>query len=183
MVLGGSEAYGQYVETKNNWTELLEDDLNKNLNCPRYKKVEVINLGMHGYDIDLIIFLTPSLYISNEEIQLRSDPSQNWQRAFDKTMSEVGEEKIFKKQKVLLQELKENYTAHIIFFRNDSFDKIEKYFITDIFKNKSKINILEAGLKNNTEAFFPDGWSFNKTGHKIVEKTAFNFLKSPICLK
>jgi hypothetical protein len=49
ITLGDSFTYGLYVDTKDNWTEVLEDSLN-NRTCPDINKFEVINLGVHGYD-------------------------------------------------------------------------------------------------------------------------------------
>ena len=196
MVLGGSEAYGQYVETKNNWTELLEDELNKSLSCALYKKVEVINLGMHGYDIaysieifllkgkkynpDLIVFLTPSLYIYNEEIQPRMDPTYNWQKAFDKTMSEIGEEKIFTRQKELLKEL-ERYKNKMIFIRDKNFNVRE---ITTIKEVNTKSNIYEEKLENTEEFYYPDEYTLNVQGHKIMAERVFDlFGYNKLCSK
>lgn len=50
ITLGDSFTFGQFVNTNENWTELLEDMLNKT-HCGNSKKFEVINLGMSGYDI------------------------------------------------------------------------------------------------------------------------------------
>lgn len=50
ITLGDSFTFGSYVDTKDNWTELLEDDLNKKVICPKIKKFEVINLGVGAYD-------------------------------------------------------------------------------------------------------------------------------------
>lgn len=50
VTLGDSFTYGVFVDTPDNWTEILEDDLNKNLVCPPYQKFEVINLGYLTYD-------------------------------------------------------------------------------------------------------------------------------------
>lgn len=50
VTLGDSFTYGVFVNTSDNWTELLEDTLNKNFVCPPYKKFEVINLGYLAYD-------------------------------------------------------------------------------------------------------------------------------------
>lgn len=50
--LGDSWAYGYGIPTKDNYSEVLEDELNKNLACKNIKKVEVINLGVQGYDIE-----------------------------------------------------------------------------------------------------------------------------------
>ncbi|OGG10800.1 hypothetical protein A3J20_02435 [Candidatus Gottesmanbacteria bacterium RIFCSPLOWO2_02_FULL_42_29] len=51
VTLGDSHTYGVYLKTQDNWSEKLEDILNRQLNCPQYKKFEVINLGVHGYDL------------------------------------------------------------------------------------------------------------------------------------
>ena len=48
VALGDSFTFGQYVNTKDNWTELLEVDLKKR--CPK-TAFEVINLGVYGYDL------------------------------------------------------------------------------------------------------------------------------------
>ncbi len=50
ITLGDSFTFGQYVDTKDNWPEKLEDMLNLNLKCKNIKKFEVINLGVYGYD-------------------------------------------------------------------------------------------------------------------------------------
>ena len=52
ITLGDSFTYGIYVDTKDNWTELLEDELNTRLVCKNISKFEVINLGVYGYDSD-----------------------------------------------------------------------------------------------------------------------------------
>jgi hypothetical protein len=50
VTLGDSFTYGLYVNTEDNWTEILENLLNKH-KCVSIKKFEVINLGNTGYDI------------------------------------------------------------------------------------------------------------------------------------
>lgn len=51
ITLGDSFTYGLYVDTEDNWAEVLEDVLNAELSCKNLLKFEVINLGVHGYDI------------------------------------------------------------------------------------------------------------------------------------
>lgn len=48
VTLGDSFTFGQFVNTKDNWTEQMEVDLNQ---ICIDRKYEVINLGVHGYDL------------------------------------------------------------------------------------------------------------------------------------
>ncbi|MCL4364054.1 SGNH/GDSL hydrolase family protein [Patescibacteria group bacterium] len=50
ITLGDSYTYGLYIDTKDNWTEKLEDMLNTELKCNNINKFEVINLAVYGYD-------------------------------------------------------------------------------------------------------------------------------------
>lgn len=50
ITLGDSFTYGHFVNTKDNWPERLEVQLNDSHICNQ-KKFEVINLGMPGFDI------------------------------------------------------------------------------------------------------------------------------------
>ena len=51
LVLGDSETFGIYVNTNDNYSERLEDKLNSQLVCNKFKNFEVINLGVPGYDL------------------------------------------------------------------------------------------------------------------------------------
>lgn len=55
ITLGDSFTFGQNVNTGSNWPEVLEDFLNKNYQCKKYDKFEVINLGVYGYDIEYAV--------------------------------------------------------------------------------------------------------------------------------
>lgn len=54
ITLGASFTQGVYVDTDKNWTEVLEDLLNKKNNCKEVNKFEVINLAYRGYDNDYV---------------------------------------------------------------------------------------------------------------------------------
>jgi len=56
VTIGDSWTFGLYVDTINNWPEKLEDKLNTSIHCKNIDNVEVINLGVHGYDL---------LYVNN----------------------------------------------------------------------------------------------------------------------
>ena len=51
ITLGDSFTFGHYINTEENWTEILEDILAKNPICKQIHKIEVINLGERGFDI------------------------------------------------------------------------------------------------------------------------------------
>lgn len=51
IALGDSFTEGALVDTKDNWTEQLEDMLNSSMHCKNISKFEVINLGVAGYDM------------------------------------------------------------------------------------------------------------------------------------
>mgnify|MGYP003968290653 CR=1 FL=1 len=54
IALGDSFTFGLFINTFQNWTELLEDELNNSTDlCPN-KTFEVINLGVSGYDLPYI---------------------------------------------------------------------------------------------------------------------------------
>lgn len=55
ITLGDSYTFGLYVNTAENWTEQLEDLLNTRMKCSQYDSYEVINLGVHGYDIEYAV--------------------------------------------------------------------------------------------------------------------------------
>lgn len=52
VALGDSFTFGVYVDTEDNYPERLEDMLNNDSLCNSRKKLEVINLGVGGYDIE-----------------------------------------------------------------------------------------------------------------------------------
>lgn len=59
ITLGDSFTFGQYLNTKQNWTELLENKVNHVLS-PRdqtcaINKIEVINLAMPGFDVEHLV--------------------------------------------------------------------------------------------------------------------------------
>lgn len=54
VAIGDSFTFGAHVNTSESYPSILEKLLNEKLRCPIYKKFEVINLGMHGYDVEYI---------------------------------------------------------------------------------------------------------------------------------
>ncbi len=54
VAIGDSFTFGQYVDTQENFAEILEDSLNQ-LQCNDITHFDVINLGMTGYDISYAV--------------------------------------------------------------------------------------------------------------------------------
>lgn len=51
VTLGDSFVYGMWVNTSQNFSELLEDKLNASMPCKKNSKFEVLNLGVPGFDL------------------------------------------------------------------------------------------------------------------------------------
>lgn len=55
LTLGDSFTFGQFVNTKDNWPEQLEDILVREKQCTNIDTFEVINLAERGYDIEYAV--------------------------------------------------------------------------------------------------------------------------------
>jgi len=51
ITLGDSFTYGAFVSNQANWPKKLEYLLNSSYTCSNFRKIEVINLGVYGYDL------------------------------------------------------------------------------------------------------------------------------------
>lgn len=101
VALGGTSTYGLYVDTPDNWTERLEDRLNET-ECAGREKFEVINLGVHGYDVqysverfrrrgskynpDLVIWL-----LSDEMIEQINEIVIQRNKVYEESLRDSGE--------------------------------------------------------------------------------------------
>ena len=102
ITLGDSYTFGLYINTKDNWTELLEDKLNERNICNKYRKYEVINLGVYGYDLqysleryklrgkqydpDLVIW-----FIKGDDYYQINEIMQEKVKYYEKHLRETGE--------------------------------------------------------------------------------------------
>lgn len=55
ITLGDSSTFGTYLDTKDNWTEILEEKLNSRHQFKNIDRFEVINLVVNGYDINYLV--------------------------------------------------------------------------------------------------------------------------------
>lgn len=168
VTLGDSFTYGLYVDTKDNWTELLEDYLNKNNTCSNIEKFEVINLGVEGYDInyeierfrkrgmkykpDLIIwFLVDPLRITEEIIKIEESKKDlwdkmgietadysRWKMAQDQVISTYTKEGIGKYQLSALGKIQPLYNGKILFIKQRDRQGDTSFSYLDEFINQRK---------------------------------------------
>lgn len=198
-VLGDSFAYGYLVETKDNWTEILETKLNDRSWCKNIKKFEVINMGVPGYDPEYTLELYKTrgakynpdfiiwVMVDPKRINEMRTPLRNeclktlndencWTYAEEKIASDYGMSYVFGRQRKSVMGLRKIFDGHIMFVdfygRNkEVVDGIEK--TTDF----DRIFTGDYLLKNNKaeEIRFPD-YHPNKLGHKLIAEILFNEL-------
>lgn len=200
ITLGDSFTFGQYVNTADNWTELLEDLLNNKLKCKNYKKIEVINLGVPGYDIqyaveryyirgqkydpDLILWMlidnnrllekmTPLL--ANCEFKnkpIDADISNKcWRDAKNKFEKEFGSEKL---QNLLVDNFNQIFSIYKNKIITINFDAGHRDILSKI-DYKDKIIIYDFYLKDQS-FYLPDGHP-NKKGHQKIAEDIFKYLE------
>jgi lysophospholipase L1-like esterase len=176
MTLGDSFTYGLYVNTKDNWTELLETLLNKK-KCNGYKKFEVINLGNTGYDIsyayerflrqgerfmpDLILWLLNEedfiqnnelLFPLKKEIKDQLKERGNYDSLFKKQFyPEWGIAQTFILREYSQEELIKKATKKLFSIRNTFYGKVVYLVFPSI--NSKYINLLEENIKNNQQFY------------------------------
>jgi len=195
MTLGDSLTYGLLVNTDQNWTELLEDKLNKDLKCKNIKKIEVINLGVDGYDIeytverykirgekynpDLIIWPIRSFYKINElrKRKIKSLQENNkefltyneiWERANDEVIDELGREVVRQKQKTYIDQLTKVANKKIIFVDVGEIDENTKLILP---KGAVVYNVFAP-----EDQFYPETGILNKKGNQFFAKKIYEYL-------
>ena len=195
ITLGDSFTYGLYVDTKDNWTELLEDKLNTVI-CGGINKFEVINLGVRGYDNeysveryksrgikyhpDIILWLEVDMLRINELLKsrlekLNDEASKSGLLKNDKEGGSYYED-YYKARKDVVDSLGE---AVILEHQADYILRINKYFRgpvvlipNPVMYKKHKTMLYNVAQKLNKGLYFDDlrnyytvGAVFENDGH------------------
>lgn len=200
IVLGDSFAQGAHVNTKDNWTELLEDKLNINLHCKNISKFEVINLGVSGYDVeyeveryrirgqkynpDLIIWML----VDNKRINELMEPfildcdKGNLNARYDSNGKNVC---YYKTRQNIINSIDKSKIEEIIL---NNFNKIFSLYSKNIvvldlegshqnivnkIDNSNRIKNIPFYLEENN--YFPDGHP-NKIGNQKISEEIFNYI-------
>ena len=205
VTLGDSNTYGLHVPVENIFPEFLEDLLNEAPLCAG-KKYEVINLGMHGYDLlfaeerfrlrgtqynpDVVLWYIQGNDLDeyeNEEqkilVQLRNEGFDDGQEAAIIAREEVY--KTYKKSTIVnlqlstLQNVREYYDGKLLLFG-----------ASDYFNLYSHTEIKHAvGRAKNIEVFWPfskildehiiDNFGHpNPDGHAFIAESVYAHLAS-----
>lgn len=173
VVIGDSFTYGIYVNTKDNWTELLETSLNKTPLCPNVHKYEVINLGMPGYDVEYALARYKKRGVKyNPDLILyymkNNDFEEIRQYMYPYKLKYVN---LFKKTGV------EWILSHFGTLSNNfAYDLAETAYLKQMNLNKSKIeayqmNVLDDFLsKNKKNILFFNNFELDKTYENFLKK-------------
>lgn len=170
--LGDSVTYGLYVDTKDNYSEILEDLLNTNLICPSIENFEVINFGVPGYDNeymverfikrgiksnpDLVIWLLSDIeqineyyYKYKEELSEAGVPEYNYDKKGVPvhTMYKIASRKV--KDEYSREEML-SYQRKVLDRFFDSYDK-ELLIISLLSTAKAKESLVEEYLSKHSE--------------------------------
>lgn len=164
VTLGDSFTFGQFVNTEDNWTELLEEEINQGLKCK--KKIEILNLGVYGYDLaysvarylsrgakyksDLVLFFIKDddfSEIKDITAQTRWDYINNLksQGKYDSMIKKGTTEINIESYKIGMQELYKKYTkTQIIDYQLSALKNLinntDKLFVFNISKFKFPVS-------------------------------------------
>lgn len=205
ITLGDSYTYGLYVDTKDNWTEVLEDKL-QGLNCD--KKIEVINLGVHGYDFayeveryrirgikynpDLIVWflkdpnrISESIYEimqKNHDKLVKQGVNINsyepWNLAWEEVLKTYGEKGIYKHQLNALKKINKLYTGKILFIVQKTESPVKPFpYMYELKNERTNTDIHEIiSIYDKPQLHFPKDYHPNIEGHKAIAEDVFNYL-------
>jgi hypothetical protein len=144
VTMGDSFVFGMWVDTKDNFSELLEDKLNTISVCKNQKNIEVINIGVPGYDLryefhryedkgtkyspDLVIW-----FMRDENIYLNADKylglQKYYQKQLDATVSGLNQ---VKDQNPDLSASDLSFRKNLDTFYRMSFDEQTEYFKPEV---------------------------------------------------
>ena len=180
ITLGDSFTFGLYVDTPDNWTELLEDKLNS-LSCTKVKKFEVINLGVFGYDKeysverfrrrgvkydpDLVIWLDVYFQRLTEETGRFMENQKDNPKIRGNADAQGKKEYPFEPWKRALYEiLQKTPEKEILTFQGAAIKKLDQYFNKDLvfipvknFFTQEELNFSKNIISQRPKGHFFDG--------------------------
>lgn len=210
ITLGDSFTFGAYVDTKANWTELLEDYLNKKHLCPAVTKYEVINLGMDGYDAayeieryvrrgkkynpDLIVMLVTDFGRVTEHRLSRKrmmptmtvqQKEEYWKKGNFYPEMNIYDGELTHEDRVAYQAISfkrlMGYYANPLLVVDFSLNDSYKGDIVKIAEQYESVKLTSMKLKRNDKRYILPDWHPNMEGHKkIMEEIAGNIMDNAL---
>lgn len=194
ITLGDSFTYGLNVSTVDNWTELLERDLNQKPLCKKYDSYEVLNLGVYGYDVnyaveryrlrgmkydpDLIVWLVKeddfvfleelirkNMYKGDNFMSTGEDYLDRW----DETVNLVGLDNLIETQTESLKSIRDYFKKSLLISEMTNYDKVDKV-IRDFVENDPDSYLLSFNL--DKKLIFSDSHP-NEAGHRYIADRVF----------
>lgn len=193
ITLGDSFTYGQFVDTKNNWTEILENKLNSKKICKNIDKFEVINFGVPGFDPtyeveqyrqkgikynpDLIIWMlidyarfcdTSIPIVSNYAKDTNTNFEDSWEIIRNNYIKNHDRSEIENDQRKNILKIRNFYQGHIFFidYYNTHQKIINNITNTDYFNELATKKYLYKKFPQK-KSRFPDSHP-NELGHKLI---------------
>lgn len=201
ITLGDSYTFGVNVSTEKNWTELLEDYLNKNKRCSKISKYEVINLGVGAYDTayeierfklrgikydpDLIVWYVTDLYRITEKVKglvekMNVDEIKNesrgifyesWKQAREIIIKHYGERGLIDYQISLLNKFRQQDYPNKPLLFLSAWGQLQKLGSDNIYYS-------DTSVWRDIKYLLPDN-HFNDLGHKMfMEKVVAELEKN-----
>lgn len=197
ITLGDSFTYGLNVSTVDNWTEILEQNLNRKPVCKKYDSYEVLNLGVYGYDInyaveryrirgmkydpDLVVWLVKeddfifpeemirkTMFEDDNYIESDEDYLEIWDQIFDS----IGFESLIEAQTKSLKSIRNYYKKSLVISEMTNYDKVDRV-IKEFVKEDPESYLLSFNL--DKELTFSDNHP-NEEGHKYIADKIYAYL-------
>lgn len=188
VVLGDSITYGTHVNTKENWTEVLEDQLKECSN----KKYEIINLAVPGYDNaysverferrgqkyhpDLVLWYQYDLYrIVEEQQRILKKFGKDFREENDYSDNLLGNQVTYDLLQYAAKEVVERIgESEILKFQRNVIESLRNYykgellFITFPAMKKEHRKVIEDLVKEDQRAFiFYQTTNYIKKGESL----------------
>lgn len=197
ITLGDSFTYGLNVSTVDNWTEILEQNLNRKYVCKKYDNYEVLNLGVYGYDVnyaveryrlrgmkydpDLVVWLIKeddfifpeemirkTMFEDEKYIESDEDYLEIWNQIFDS----IGFESLIEAQTKSLKSIRNYYKKSLLISEMTNYDKVDKVIKKYVEKDPES-HLLSFNL--DKELTFLDSHP-NEKGHQYIADKIYVYL-------
>lgn len=179
ITLGDSFTFGHYVNTEGNWTEILEDMFSRSQQqmCD-YKKVEVINLGMTGWDIPYLVKRYQDIGAKyNPDLIIWFESGSGFNRINELLRPIIDEcaEECEQDQSIQLEEKEKIYYCQVICWKKAQQQIQDKYSREDFIQlTNNFLDVFFSSLKQEEVIFF----TFEEADFNILQQWRDRYQKA-----